>query len=206
MTTALPLIDISRFRDSSADREEFLAELRYAAHEVGFFYVVGHGVPDALTSGIFEVARRFFALPLQQRLAIENIHSPQFRGYTSTGHEYTAGSPDWREQIDIGPERAAVAQRPGDPAGRRVIGPSATPGGLTAPRRRVVSPPAGVDRYSVPFFLGPRLDAVVEPLKLPPELAAGARGISQDGDNPLLAEFGENALVGWLRSHPKVAQ
>src|SRR5438067_792332 len=127
MTTALPLIDISRFRDSSADREEFLAELRYAAHEVGFFYVVGHGVPDALTSGIFEVARRFFALPLQQRLAIENIHSPQFRGYTSTGHEYTAGSPDWREQIDIGPERAAAAQRPGDPAWRRLIGPNQWP-------------------------------------------------------------------------------
>src|SRR5437764_405431 len=38
MTTALPLIDISRFRDSSADREEFLAELRYAAHEVAWFY------------------------------------------------------------------------------------------------------------------------------------------------------------------------
>ena len=41
---------------------------------------------------------------------------------------------------------------------------------------------------------------------LPPELAAEAKGISQDPDNPLHAAFGENALVGWLRSHPKVAQ
>ncbi len=31
----------------------------------------------------------------------------------------------------------------------------ATRGYLTATRHRVVSPPAGVDRYSVPFFLGP---------------------------------------------------
>ncbi|MFI1918561.1 isopenicillin N synthase family dioxygenase [Nocardia sp. NPDC020380] len=329
MNARLPLIDISRFRGPAADRAEFLAELRHAAHEIGFFYVVGHGVPAELTSGIFDVARRFFALPLEQRLEIENIHSPQFRGYTGTGHEYTAGSPDRREQIDIGPERAAVDLAPDDPAWRRLIGPNqwprelpelrdttlawqaealrvsrevlralavalgqdegyfdtwfdeeasthvkiihypgresgaadpgadqgvgahkdygylallqqdtagglqvqgpdgwidavpvpgsfvfnigemleiATQGYLTATRHRVVSPPAGVDRYSVPFFLGPRLDAVVEPLQLPAELAERARGVSQEADNPLLAAFGENAVIGWLRSHPAVAQ
>ncbi|MFI5777640.1 2OG-Fe(II) oxygenase family protein [Nocardia sp. NPDC051570] len=82
----------------------------------------------------------------------------------------------------------------------------ATQGYLIATRHRVVSPPAGVDRYSVPFFLGPRLDAVVRPLVLPPELAAQARGVSQEADNPLHAQYGENALRGWLRSHPLVAQ
>ena len=40
----LPLVDISRFRDP-ARREGFLAELRHAAHDVGFFYVTGHGIP-----------------------------------------------------------------------------------------------------------------------------------------------------------------
>ncbi len=82
----------------------------------------------------------------------------------------------------------------------------ATGGYLTATRHRVRSPAAGVDRYSVPFFLAPRLDAVVEPLELPAELAAEARGISTDANNPLLAAFGENALLGWLRSHPEVAR
>ncbi|MCM6778614.1 isopenicillin N synthase family oxygenase [Nocardia sp. CDC159] len=323
MTARLPLIDISRFR--GPDREGFLTELRYAAHEVGFFYVVGHGVPEALTTRIFEVARQFFALALRRRLEIDNINSPQFRGYTVTGHEYTAGSPDRREQLDIGPERAPVDLAPGDPAWLRLIGPNqwpatlprlrevtlawqaealrvsrevlralaaalgqdegyfdawfdeeasahvkiirypgrdpgesdqgvgahkdygylallqqdevgglqvqgpdgwidavpvpgsfvfnigemleiATQGYLTATRHRVLSPPAGVDRYSVPFFLGPRLDAVVEPLVLPPELAARARGVSAEADNPLHARFGENALRGWLRSHPEVAR
>ncbi|UOZ03597.1 isopenicillin N synthase family oxygenase [Amycolatopsis sp. WQ 127309] len=322
--TALPLIDISRLRGPAADRAEFLGELRRAAHDVGFFYVVGHGVPERLTSGIFDAAQEFFALPVEQRLAIENIHSAQFRGYTRTGHEYTGGTPDWREQIDIGPEREPVA--PGGPAWQRLIGPNqwpealpglrettlewqaealrvsrevlralaaalgqdeayfdawfdeeasthvkilrypgrpsaerdqgvgahkdygylallqqdgigglqvqaadgswidatpvpgsfvfnigemleiATQGYLKATRHRVVSPQAGVERFSVPFFLGPRLDAVVEPLRLPPELAADAKGVSEDADNPLHAAFGENALVGWLRSHPKVAQ
>ena len=82
----------------------------------------------------------------------------------------------------------------------------ATQGYLKATDHRVLSPPPGVDRYSIPFFLGPRLDAVVEPLTLPPELAARASGVTQDPDNPLLPTFGENALVGWLRSHPRVAE
>jgi isopenicillin N synthase-like dioxygenase len=323
---ALPLIDISRLRGSVDDRAALLAGLRQAAHEVGFFYVVGHGVPAEVTDGIFAAAKRFFALPLQRRLEIENLNSPQFRGYTRVGTEHTGGTPDWREQIDIGPERTALPRVDGAPAWQRLIGPNqwpaalpelkavtlawqaealrvsrevlralaaalgqdegyfdtwfddeaathvkiihypgrtadttdqgvgahkdygylallqqddigglqvqaqdgtwfdatpvpgsfvfnigemleiATQGYLTATRHRVVSPRAGVDRYSVPFFLGPRLDAVVEPLTLPGELAARARGVSDDPDNPLHAAYGENALVGWLRSDPRVAE
>lgn len=122
------MIDISRLR--GPDREQLLAELRHAARDVGFFYVVGHGVPDRLTTGIFEVAREFFALPIEQRLAIENIHSPQFRGYTRTGYEYTGGKPDWREQIDIGPEREAVPRAGAAPVWKRLIGPNQWPAGL----------------------------------------------------------------------------
>jgi isopenicillin N synthase-like dioxygenase len=324
--TALPLIDISRFRAPGTDRAAFLAELRSAAHEVGFFYVTGHGVPAALRDEALTAARAFFALPEQQRLEIENLNSPQFRGYTRTGTEYTAGSADWREQIDIGPERTALDTGPDDPDYLRLIGPNqwpsalpelkdivlrwqaealrvsrevlralaaalgqdegyfdqwfddeaaahvkivhypprvaqdadqgvgahkdygylallqqddvgglqvqredggwidavpvpdafvfnigemleiATQGYLKATQHRVVSPQQGVDRYSIPFFLGPRLDAVVKPLELPAELAALSRGVTDDPDNPLLAAFGENAVVGWLRSHPRVAE
>lgn len=320
--TGLPVVDLARFR--GADRRAFLDELRRAAHDVGFFLVVGHGVPAAVTDGIAGATRRFFALPLEQRLEIENVRSPQFRGYTRVGHERTAGAADQREQMDIGPERAALDVAPGDPDHLRLTGPNqwpagqpelrdavlawqehaqrvtrevlralaaalgqaeayfdrwfddeahhhvklihyppqhgpaqgvgshkdygfltllqqddvgglqvqlpddtwvdavpvpgafvvnigemleiATQGYLRATRHRVVSPTAGVHRYSIPFFLGPRLDAVVEPLELPAELAADARGVTDDPDNPLLAAYGENALIGWLRSHPAVAE
>ncbi|MFJ4623243.1 isopenicillin N synthase family dioxygenase [Streptomyces sp. NPDC088812] len=324
--TALPVVDISRFRDPGTDRDAFLAGLRDAAHDVGFFYVTGHGVPASLRDEVLRAARAFFALPEERRLEIENVNSAQFRGYTRVGTEYTAGGADWREQIDIGPERAALDVAPGDPDYLRLVGPNqwpsalpelrdivlrwqtealrvsrevlralaaalgqeeayfdqwfddeaavhvkivhypprpaedagqgvgahkdygylallqqdevgglqvqredggwidavpvpdafvvnigemleiATQGYLKATRHRVVSPRPGVDRYSVPFFLGPRLDAVVEPLRLPPELAARSRGVTDDPDNPLLAAFGENAVVGWLRSHPRVAE
>lgn len=322
--TSLPLIDISRF--GGPDREAFLDELRYAAHEVGFFYVVGHGIDRSVTDAVFATAREFFALPVEQRLEIENVNSPYFRGYTRVGTEVTAGAADQRDQLDFGPDRPPRTLGPDDPPYLRLIGPNqwtdrvpalkpavlqwineadrvsrtvlralaaalgqpdahfdtwfddeawpsakvsrypgrgalasrqgvgshkdygylalvlqddlrglevlgpdgswiaATPvegalvfnigealeivtrGYLKATVHRVVSPPADRDRYSAPFFLGPRLDAVVEPITLPPDLAVRARGVDRDPANPLFAEYGRKMLHGQLRSHPRVAQ
>ncbi|PRB69360.1 2-oxoglutarate and iron-dependent oxygenase domain-containing protein [Arthrobacter sp. MYb213] len=81
----------------------------------------------------------------------------------------------------------------------------ATDGYLMATIHRVIAPPAGVDRYSVPFFYSPRLDAVIDKVQLPAALAAQARGISDDPQNPMLASYGANVLKGWLRAHPQTA-
>jgi isopenicillin N synthase-like dioxygenase len=82
----------------------------------------------------------------------------------------------------------------------------ATEGYLVATIHRVQAPPPGVDRYSVPFFWSPRLDAVIDPVPLPPELQAEARGISDDPANPLLASYGMNMLKGRMRAHPDVTE
>ena len=82
----------------------------------------------------------------------------------------------------------------------------ATEGYLAATIHRVQAPPPGVDRYSVPFFWSPRLDAVIEPVPLPEELKAQARGISDDPSNPMLASFGLNMLKGRMRAHPDVTE
>jgi hypothetical protein len=37
-------------------------------------------------------------------------------------------------------------------------------------------------------------------------LARRARGITDDPANPLLSGYGANALKGWLRAHPQVAE
>lgn len=82
----------------------------------------------------------------------------------------------------------------------------ATNGYLMATIHRVTAPPAGVDRYSVPFFYSPRLDSVIDTIPLPAPLAAAARGVSDDPSNPMLASYGANVLKGWLRAHPETAK
>ncbi|WEO93240.1 2-oxoglutarate and iron-dependent oxygenase domain-containing protein [Streptomyces sp. FXJ1.172] len=62
-STALSVIDISRFHAPDADRDAFRAELRSAAHEVGLSYVTGNGVPAALREEVLSAARHFFTLP-----------------------------------------------------------------------------------------------------------------------------------------------
>ncbi len=50
-------------------------------------------------------AKRFFALPESDKLAVDMVNSPDFRGYTRLAWERTRGQQDWREQIDIGANR-----------------------------------------------------------------------------------------------------
>jgi isopenicillin N synthase-like dioxygenase len=57
----------------------------------------------------------------------------------------------------------------------------------------------------VPFFWSPRLDAVIDTVPLPPELAADARGVSDDPQNPMLSSYGANVLKGWVRAPPQTA-
>ncbi|QLE70799.1 isopenicillin N synthase family oxygenase [Streptomyces rectiverticillatus] len=79
----------------------------------------------------------------------------------------------------------------------------ATNGYLKATNHRVVSPSGSRERFSVPFFYNPRLDARIEPV--PFAHADRAPGVTQDDRNPLFAEYGRNEIKGWLRAHPQVA-
>jgi isopenicillin N synthase-like dioxygenase len=100
--TTVPIVDL---RDDPAALRE---RLRAVAHEVGFFYLTGHGVPGHLTDRLLIEARRLFALPQEDKDAVAMRNSPHFRGYTRLGGELTGGVIDWREQIDIGPQRTPI--------------------------------------------------------------------------------------------------
>lgn len=326
---SIPVLDLSTARSADGSfNPVFIDAVRAAAHRIGFFQLVGYGAAEKHVEDIFEVTRQLFALPLHERLKLDNRLSPHFRGYTRLGHEVTHGRPDAREQLDFGPERPAVQRHPADQPYWLVQGPNlwpdavlprlrevamawaeamsavgaellsaiavalelpedhfadafagtpawmaklvhyvgnvvaeagdqgvgthadygfvtlllqdqvgglevrppdsdewipvepipgalvvnlgemlevATQGYLSATIHRVQAPLPGVDRYSIPFFWSPRLDAVIAPVELPPGLAGQSRGISDDPDNPLLASYGANVLKGWLRSHPEVA-
>jgi isopenicillin N synthase-like dioxygenase len=75
------------------------------------------------------VARRLFELPQTDKDTVAMVRSPHFRGYTRLGGELTLGEVDWREQIDIGPERPSVGG-PGRPDYLWLQGPNQWPAGL----------------------------------------------------------------------------
>jgi isopenicillin N synthase-like dioxygenase len=326
----IPVLDLSTARQPYGSfSPEFIEQLRYATHNVGFFQITGYGASPGQAEHLLDVIRRFFDLPLEERMKLDNRLSPHFRGYTRMGTEVTQGRADAREQIDYSPEREPVSsfsadepywllqgpnlwpdeffpelkpaamawaelmsavgmellraiavslQLPEDyfdepfrdspawigklvhyvggvveAAGDQGVGSHAdygfvtlllqdgvgglevqppgatgwlpvepipgalvvnlgemlevaTGGYLAATIHRVQAPPPGVDRYSVPFFWSPRLDAVIKPVPLPPELKAAARGITDDPANPLLASFGLNMLKGRMRAHPDVTE
>jgi isopenicillin N synthase-like dioxygenase len=123
----LPVLNLERYEWGQQARAAFLADLRTAAREVGFFYVTGHGIDPAFLNLVMDVTRRFFALPDEQKRAINMVNSPHFRGYNRVAAEITRGRPDWREQIDIGAERAAVTLGPDTPPWDRLRGPNQWP-------------------------------------------------------------------------------
>ncbi len=129
MVLVLPVLDLAEADD---DPDAFRARLREAAHDFGFFYLVGHGVPDGQIDEVLRLAREFFALPLEVKNQISQLKSPQFRGYSRLGGELTNGTVDWREQIDIGPERPVIEDATGY---WRLQGPNlwpSTPAGFRA--------------------------------------------------------------------------
>ena len=82
-----------------------------------------------------------------------------------------------------------------------------TRGYYKATVHRVVSPPPGTERISLAYFFNPRLEATLAPVDAPrpPRRARRRAATSDDPDNPILANYGDNSLKVRLRAHPDVA-
>lgn len=110
----VPTIDIS----ASRDRAAVGAELDAACREVGFFEVVGHGVPGAVIDAMQAATAEFFALPEATKRATKPADLEVNRGYSARATEglgYSIGvarPPDLFEAFNIGPDAPDLA----DPA------------------------------------------------------------------------------------------
>ncbi|MBL7495810.1 isopenicillin N synthase family oxygenase [Frankia sp. CNm7] len=122
----VPLIDISGLRGGPADRDRVVAEIGHAAREVGFLQITGAGVPPALFAGLLAAARRFFALPMDEKMKVYIGASKNHRGYVPEGEEvFSAGGRDRKEAFDL-----SLDLPPDDPdhlAGNPLLGPNQWP-------------------------------------------------------------------------------
>ena len=110
---ALPIVDIASASRSDADFDRMAVSLDRACCEFGFFYVTGHGVDPRFGAALESLARRFFSLPVEEKLAIAMTRGGRaWRGYFPLGGELTSGRPDRKEGIYFGTELGANDPRP----------------------------------------------------------------------------------------------
>jgi isopenicillin N synthase-like dioxygenase len=122
----IPIIDVSELVAGGPSRRTVAGRLGEACREYGFFYVVGHGVDEALQHRLRELSRAFFAQDLETKQRIRMaLGGRAWRGYFRVGDELTSGKPDQKEGVYFGAELA-----PDDPrvlAGTPLHGPNLFP-------------------------------------------------------------------------------
>ncbi|MCG8708194.1 isopenicillin N synthase family oxygenase [Brenneria sp. 4F2] len=159
---SLPILDLSQLDGNTEQRASFLTKLNRASRDVGFFYLVHHGVDNAQLQRVQQLAKAFFALPDAEKQRVAMIHSPHFRGYNRAGAEVTRSQPDWREQFDIGAERPALHLLAHDPGWRRLQGPNLWPAALPALKTALLQWQQAMTRMALRL-----LRAFAEALELP---------------------------------------
>jgi isopenicillin N synthase-like dioxygenase len=99
--TAIPVIDVSGLMGGDAAR--VAAEIGAACRNVGFFYVTGHPIPQALRDEVFATAATFFAQSDPQKSRVLYTAAGN-RGYVPMkGEALDPGKPaDLKEAFNIG--------------------------------------------------------------------------------------------------------
>ncbi|KZM24858.1 uncharacterized protein EKO05_0005605 [Ascochyta rabiei] len=108
--SGLPIIDISAFLDGHSTqpcRTATAQAINAACVNYGFFYLTGHGIPTSTLDQVIDLARAFFARPLEEKNRMKRFDAggPEggdgARGYQGLGENVTGGLQDLQEAIDF---------------------------------------------------------------------------------------------------------
>lgn len=102
-TTTIPLIDMRGVHENDPASLERAAEaIRRACVDIGFFYIINHGLPQPVIDRAMQASREFFALPFERKseVAVNKRH----RGFHRIGGAlmYRATHPDEKEFFSLG--------------------------------------------------------------------------------------------------------
>lgn len=104
----LPIIDVHALVAGTGDKETVAEQIRHACLDMGFFYIKGHGVDEALQDRLEQLSRQFFAQDLETKLELRMERAGRaWRGYFPVGGELTSGRPDLKEGLYFGAELGA---------------------------------------------------------------------------------------------------
>jgi isopenicillin N synthase-like dioxygenase len=124
----IPVIDVAEgFAGDRRATDRVAREIEQACTGSGFFYIRGHGVPQAVVDRSLAEAQDFFHLPVEEkrRVGINARH----RGWNALGDAlmYEAKRPDYKEFSSIGLE--LPDSDPDVAAGEKLRGPNNWPEG-----------------------------------------------------------------------------
>ena len=137
---AIPVIDYGPFFAGENGALERLAEkVAHACENIGFFYALNHGVPDQLIDRAFAASRRFFGLPIEQKLALKlnenNIgYLPINASVQGASTVHKATKPNQNESFFISHDRGP--DHPDVVAGKPLRGQNQWPRGYGRAARR----------------------------------------------------------------------
>lgn len=107
-SSSLPIIDVSALVCSSSTPEAKMVtskKIGEACRDVGFFYIVNHGIEESLQRNLMNHAHEFFRLDLEDKMKISMKKNPlHWKGFFPLGDELTSGLPDMKEGIYFGEE------------------------------------------------------------------------------------------------------
>jgi isopenicillin N synthase-like dioxygenase len=112
-TRSIPLIDFAPALRAEASAQDGVAsQVRRACEQVGFFYLAGHGVSDAVIEAAFAASREFHAMPLEDKLRIKlnenNIgYLPLNESMQRASTVHKAVRPNYNESFFISHDRGA---------------------------------------------------------------------------------------------------
>ena len=105
----IPLIDIApMLAGDPIGKRRIAAEVGEALETIGFFTIVGHGVPWNLVEEVRDIAYAFFALPLEEKMRIPRPGTAATRGYDPPANQALAATlgnespPDLQEMFGMG--------------------------------------------------------------------------------------------------------
>ena len=130
-TETIPVIDLGPYLAGETGALDRTAkELHFALTEIGFYFIVNHGVPREQISATFEQVKRFHAQPVEKKLALKlNHHNTGYlpmRGNTLRTSTVQAGTkPNLNEAFFI--KREMPADHPDVVADRRFAGANRWP-------------------------------------------------------------------------------
>jgi isopenicillin N synthase-like dioxygenase len=139
----IPVIDLAPYLTGAPGAAERAAEeLCYALTEIGFYFIVNHGVSAELTCGAFREAARFHASPLDKKLAIKldkhNVGYLPLRGDTlRTSTVATVTKANLNEALFVA--RNLPPDHPDVVSGRRFRSANQWPAGLSGFREAVTA-------------------------------------------------------------------